>query len=237
MIEKIKAIRNPLTVVAIFAGLAEIAGTIALATVDKSLQHVFVWFVMLFPVLLVILFFVTLNFNHKVFYAPSDFRDEAHFLKVMTGSKESATHSQIQITRETIEQTMRNLADRGMAVVDLSSVDVPICASEDCLRELVVGLTKSIMGLFESGRLRELWFNIYPEVLLVVLEYNQEKLPPKVLARSAFIIRGKRKSPDSVSLEVVGTDIVSEKASVVAEAVAQRVYSVFQAEAGSKRRK
>jgi hypothetical protein len=53
MIENFKAVQNPLTVIAIFAALAEIAGTIALAAVDKEYQYTFMWFVMAFPTLLV----------------------------------------------------------------------------------------------------------------------------------------------------------------------------------------
>lgn len=88
MIEKIKKIQNPLTVIAIFAALAEVAGTVALALVNKDLQIIFIWFVMLFPVLLLILFFITLNFNPKVLYSPSDFQDEENFLNVLIGRKE-----------------------------------------------------------------------------------------------------------------------------------------------------
>jgi hypothetical protein len=88
MIEKIRAVQNPLTVIAIFAALSEVASTVALATVDKELQHIFVWFVMAFPTFLVGLFFLTLNFNPKVLYAPSDFRNEENFLNTLIGSKE-----------------------------------------------------------------------------------------------------------------------------------------------------
>jgi len=55
MVENIRGIQNPLTIIAIFAGLAEIAGTVALATVNREIQPTFVWFVMGFPVLLVLL--------------------------------------------------------------------------------------------------------------------------------------------------------------------------------------
>ncbi len=82
MLEKIKGIQNPLTIIALFAGLSEVAGTVALATVNKDLQHVFVWFVMGFPTLLVILFFLTLNFNARSLYAPSDFRSDERFLEL-----------------------------------------------------------------------------------------------------------------------------------------------------------
>lgn len=91
MTEQIRAVNNPLTIIAIFAALAEVAGTVALATVDKSLQGTFVWFVMGFPVLLVLAFFGTLNFNPKVLYAPSDFKNEENFLNTLIGTRSVST--------------------------------------------------------------------------------------------------------------------------------------------------
>ena len=87
MIENIKSVRNPLTIVAIFAALAEVAGIVALATLVGPLQTVFVWFVMGFPVLLLIAFFLTLNFNPRVLYAPSDFQDEDNFINTLMGTR------------------------------------------------------------------------------------------------------------------------------------------------------
>ncbi|WP_419238546.1 hypothetical protein ACN08P_18275 [Photobacterium leiognathi subsp. mandapamensis] len=37
---------------------------------------------MTFPFSLVVLFFITLNWNYKVLYAPSDFKDEEHFVRL-----------------------------------------------------------------------------------------------------------------------------------------------------------
>lgn len=82
MLESIKKISNPLTIIAIFAGLAEISGTAVLPLLKDESQLLYVWFLMGFPILLIVLFFLTLNFNHKVLYAPSDFRDEDNFLKL-----------------------------------------------------------------------------------------------------------------------------------------------------------
>jgi hypothetical protein len=81
MIEKVGPIKNPLTIIAIFAAIAEISGTIVLPFIDTANQATYVWFLMVFPILLIILFFVTLNFNHKVLYAPSDYQNEDNFLK------------------------------------------------------------------------------------------------------------------------------------------------------------
>ena len=83
MLERIKRVNNPLTVIAIFAGIAEISVTVALKFLTPELQAIFIWFVMGFSVLLVVLFFLTLNFNHAVLYAPSDFKNEEVFLAVL----------------------------------------------------------------------------------------------------------------------------------------------------------
>lgn len=102
MIEKLRAVSNPLTIIAIFAALAEVAGTIMLGLVDASIQGIFVWFVMLFPILIVVLFFATLNFNAKVLYAPSDYRDEDNFLQTMLGAKWIS--SNLETIEEKIEE-------------------------------------------------------------------------------------------------------------------------------------
>ena len=77
-----KKISNPLTIIGIFAGIAEVAGTVVFPLVSQELQHVFIWYVMGLPVFLVLAFFITLNFNPKVLYAPSNFADENNFLKL-----------------------------------------------------------------------------------------------------------------------------------------------------------
>lgn len=87
MLEKVKKISNPLTIVAIFASLAEVAGTVSLGLIDLEIQKVFIWYVMGFPVLLVLAFFFTLNWNTKVMYAPGDYADEDNFMSIIRKGK------------------------------------------------------------------------------------------------------------------------------------------------------
>ena len=87
MIEKVKKISNPLTVIAIFAAIAEISGTVILPTLSDSIQPLFVWFLIGFPTLLVVCFFITLNLNPRSLYSPSDYKDEDNYVKIMSGSK------------------------------------------------------------------------------------------------------------------------------------------------------
>jgi hypothetical protein len=121
VIEKVKAVNNPLTIIAIFAALAEIAGTVALAAVDKEIQHIFVWFVMGFPLLLVLLFFITLNFNPTVLYAPSDFRNEENFLNTLIGTQnvsislEEVTTQLEEAKDKILSQTIEQISAAGEA--------------------------------------------------------------------------------------------------------------------------
>ena len=84
MLDKIGHIKNPLTVIAMFAAIAEVSGAIVLPFIAAENQATYIWFLMIFPGLLVLVFFLTLNFNHKVLYAPSDWKDEANFFRMFT---------------------------------------------------------------------------------------------------------------------------------------------------------
>ncbi|WP_180803213.1 hypothetical protein, partial [Vibrio parahaemolyticus] len=80
-------VKNPLSVIAIFAGVAEISGTGILPFIDTENQELYIWFLMLFPFTLVLLFFATLNWNHRVLYAPSDYKSDESFLESANGSR------------------------------------------------------------------------------------------------------------------------------------------------------
>lgn len=102
MVEKIGHIKNPLTVIAIFAAIAEISGTTVLPFIAADNQSIYIWFLMFFPIFLVGIFFLTLNFNHRVLYAPSDYKDEKNFVNPY-GSKASP-EEQVNKLREEVEE-------------------------------------------------------------------------------------------------------------------------------------
>lgn len=77
-------IKNPLTIIAIFAGVAETGGTLILPHISELNQHTYINFLMAFPFFLTTIFFLILYFKHKVLYAPSDYQDENHFVNMTT---------------------------------------------------------------------------------------------------------------------------------------------------------
>jgi len=74
-------VSNPLTIIAVFSGLAEGLATVSLINLPIELQEKFIYFVMAFPTLLVLLFFWVLVFRTRALYAPSDFDNEENYLK------------------------------------------------------------------------------------------------------------------------------------------------------------
>jgi hypothetical protein len=73
---------NPVNVIALFAALSEASAATALPFLDEDSQDIYVWFLIVFPFALTFMFFLTLNFNYTVLYAPSDFSNEKNFLKI-----------------------------------------------------------------------------------------------------------------------------------------------------------
>jgi len=113
MTEKIKKINNPLTIIAIFAALAEVNATVALGLMDKNLHYIFIWFIIGFPTILVICFFLTLNFNTKVMYSPSDYKEDKSFMDSLFGGNygnkiETKGESDFSNLFEELEQKITN---------------------------------------------------------------------------------------------------------------------------------
>lgn len=76
-------VTNPMTIIAIFAALTEASATVSLPFLDDGDRDIYVWFLISFPICLIFLFFVTLNFNYKSLYAPSDFKKGEDFIKII----------------------------------------------------------------------------------------------------------------------------------------------------------
>ena len=138
MIEKIGPIKNPLTIIAIFAAIAEISGTVVLPFIAEENQTVYVWFLMVFPILLISLFFLTLNFNHKVLYAPSDYKNEDNFLHSL--QRATYTEKALKLEAEVLEEqaateqaqteTVSPSEDRSMELTPSKLPSTPVPTQE-----------------------------------------------------------------------------------------------------------
>ena len=133
MVEKIGHIKNPLTVIAIFAALAEVSGTVVLPFLDKDTQHVYVWFLMCFPLFLVAIFFWVLYKKHHVLYAPTDFKDDKTFQELFENASSSAKVAKINSEQEEpVAETQAGTTDAVPA--DTTQTPQAISAAETLRR-------------------------------------------------------------------------------------------------------
>ena len=211
MIENIKKVSNPLTIIAIFAALAEINSTVALGLVNNEMQEIFIWFIIGFPTLLILLFFVTLNFNPKVIYAPSDFKDEENFLKTMGRNLE------IDNLKYTVTRDKQNIEDVKKQIEKAIKTNK---ASELIPKDRKDLLAKSnkffeiflneIQPLFESKKLEKLGYGMQSsEYFLLSFSIPKEILKENNMVNEYnFIVKvNEERNSDQVSLELIGKGI------------------------------
>ncbi|SQG00045.1 Uncharacterised protein [Paucimonas lemoignei] len=63
---------NPIGIIALFAALCEASATTVLPYLDNDNRQIYIWFLIVFPSALVVMFFLTLNFNSTVLYGPHE---------------------------------------------------------------------------------------------------------------------------------------------------------------------
>lgn len=109
-------VSNPLTIIAIFASITEVAGSVVVATNDNP---ILVWFFVLFPTLLVIGTFWVLIKKKDAFFFPSDFQSDESYLSLFSRTKEISTSELSRIYDElnevndpsNLENDIRNLKE------------------------------------------------------------------------------------------------------------------------------
>lgn len=160
MIESIKGVRNPLTIIAIFAGLAEISGTGILPFISEPNQATYIWFLIVFPLVLVILFFITLNFNQKVLYSPSDFRDEENYMKLFEPG--SAALKFLKIEAELADEAEE---EQPPQLQNGSKEEPKAVSAKDVLTDLIKNKPRARYELAESLVIDRLSreFNVQPQ--------------------------------------------------------------------------
>lgn len=135
MTEKFGTIKNPLTIIAIFAGIVEISGTVILPFISEANQKPFIYFLVGFPILLVILFFATLNWNSKALYAPSDFTDEQNYVKMNKFDVSKQENIEVSVKKDDllqyINESFNNFREEIVEEIGMLSVELnkgPSCS-------------------------------------------------------------------------------------------------------------
>lgn len=83
------SVKNPLVLIAVFAGVSEVAMAVTLIKLPESIQGIFVWFVMGFPLVLVLGFFFVLYRKPAVLFSPGDYEREEMYLESIASTNGS----------------------------------------------------------------------------------------------------------------------------------------------------
>lgn len=109
-------LRNPLGIIALFVTICYlIAGLVFSIGLDKlngaEERLPFIWFIIIFPVIIFVVFVLLVCFHHEKLYGPTDFKDETNFIKLT--NTERKTKYMREATENSIyeEQTPISIED------------------------------------------------------------------------------------------------------------------------------
>ena len=99
----IAKVKNPLTMVSVFAAISEVAMAYVITKLSDKLQEIFIWFVMGFPTVLVFIFFFILYRKPAVFFSPGDYRkEELYVSSIGLGRSDESTDLRIRKLEDTV---------------------------------------------------------------------------------------------------------------------------------------
>ncbi len=171
------SIRNPLTVIVIFAGIAEVAMTVTLVKLSENTQYIFIWFVMIFPLVLIGAFFFILYKKPAVLFSPSDYKKDEMYLTSI-GSQDHYEKLVIKVEQlEQISETLQRYINELAKNIDDSKVSI----EKERLEELrfYQELEKNNLFIFLT---KELGMNFDEFVRVIKKSKNGYDLPAIVFA-------------------------------------------------------
>ena len=101
--------RNPLGIIALFISLIYGFACLVLSTSVKNLNNSverlpLIWFIIGFPILILVSFILLVIFHHEKLYAPVDYKDEDNFIKTFRGREFRAFKEENIIVTKDVEQ-------------------------------------------------------------------------------------------------------------------------------------
>lgn len=103
MIEKITKISSPLSIFLMFGVIIELGITALFPFLSPDERAIFLYFILIFPVLLLVTFIGLIVFRSSSLYGPSDFRTDEAYLQALSGKR--ITVNEIGVETRSKDQT------------------------------------------------------------------------------------------------------------------------------------
>ena len=109
-------LRNPLGVIALFVTICYlIAGLVFSIGLDKlngaEERLPFIWFIIIFPVVIFVVFVLLVCYHHEKLYGPTDFKNEDNFVKLTNAERKAKYLSEATENSKYEEQMPINIED------------------------------------------------------------------------------------------------------------------------------
>jgi len=175
---------------------------------------------MLFPVLLVILFFATLNKNPRVLYGPGDFKDERNFLATFGTASLDAP---LEVRRDNVREVVETLKEERRQLATAPVSKRTIALANAFYSEFV---NKQSQALFSDGILESHHFAMHsPEFFILHFSLPKAGLPASTVTEFDLIIRV-QDSLSGPTYLIIGRNVASNQPGDFATLVAELIRSI-----------
>ena len=122
-------IGNPLSIIALLIGITELSFSLVFSKLPDEIHTPIIWFMILFPVLYTIGFFLVLFLRPQNFYGPSDFRSDEYYALVNKHLNEiRAEHSTIgEFNESNSQEGDTGTAHENVLAVVVEHLDPKVC--------------------------------------------------------------------------------------------------------------
>jgi len=228
--------RNPLGIIALFISLIYGFACLVLSTSISNLTSQFerlplIWFIILFPIVILGGFIFLVIRHHEKLYAPSDYSDEQIFTKTFSSknsyrevkikynkqdNKEPKSLKQAIIKAENLDFNDVYFSDRGKRNLELANL-VSDSVSTTITKEL-----------FKKNVLIYWTFEVHaPEYYLMNFEFNKKFFPEQRVHSVTVIMRITEISKNKYAIIGIGKGILVESSDEFSKQLRQFIFDKF----------
>lgn len=153
--------KNPLGIIALFIvllyAIAGIVLGISVSTLQSNERWPLIWFIVIFPILVLIVFTWLVAKHHKKLYAPSDFRDDESFLQAATPEAQRQRLENEILDYLEITEDVKKLPD-GQQTLNVPDTEAEMVEKEDLKNRIKIYREDTILA--EDLALRQVAYDL-----------------------------------------------------------------------------
>lgn len=211
--------KNPLGIIALFVSLIYGFACLVLSSSISNLEGPderlpLIWFVIVFPVIILIAFIILVVKHHEKLYAPSDYSNEDLFLTTFKDKGKEYQETQVQVTKE----NLKDKSDLKDAIRKSDNTDFnDVLFSEqgktnlDLANKTFSSIRESLSDLLESNIVSGFGFGVQsPEYYICSIKFGKDFLQEGKTDEETIIIRVTEYGNDNYAIIGIGKGLIED---------------------------